>query len=137
MHYEALKNFKLNTPSGLLEISHGQNVLLEPERALRLIDVGKLKPLEPEKTDIEDYCKLCSQAIERINTDYYPRAYGWIFWLKEQTRLWEEIEVAEKDLESPIDRGISLEQFSNLVSHWESLLRQAIESYFFNHKEEV
>ena len=63
MRYEVIETLKLNTPSGLLEISPGQNVLLEPERALRLVEVGKLKPLEPETADIDEYCALCSEAV--------------------------------------------------------------------------
>ena len=130
MHYEALKNFKLNTPSGLLEISPGQNILLEPERALRLVEMGKLKPLEPEKADIEEYSKLCSQALERINNIYYPRSFGWIDWTKEHNpKLCEEIEEAERSLESPMDRRISLSEFARLVDHWEASCRQAIELF--------
>jgi len=129
MHYEALKNFKLNTPSGLLEISPGQNVLLQPERALKLVTEGKIKPVGPE-SNIEDYCSQCSEALERINTDYYPRAYGWISWTKGiNPKLWEEIEEAERNLESPIDRRISLNEFATLVDHWETLYRRAIELY--------
>jgi hypothetical protein len=130
MHYEALKNFRLNTPSGLLEICPGQNVLLQPERALRLVKVGKLKPIEPEKVGIEEYCKLCSQAIERINNEYYPQALGWIDWTKEHDpKLWEKIEEAEEKLDAPLDRGISLEQYSHLVDQWEALYLKAIGNF--------
>jgi hypothetical protein len=137
MQYEVAKTVRLLTPNGPLNLFPGQVVLLQPERALNLIAAGKLKPL-PEPADIEEYCKLCSQAIERINNQFYPQAHGWISWTKgKNPELWEEVEAAEKDLESPIDRGISLEQFSNLVSHWEKLLMQAIENYLKRPKGEI
>ena len=85
MQYQVTEAIRLLTPKGFLDLYPGQTVLLQPERALRLVEVGKLKPLEPETADIEKYCKLCSGAIERINNAYYPRAYGWISWLKNHT----------------------------------------------------
>lgn len=99
------------------------------EKAETLIKAGKLRLVQSE-ADIEEYCKLCSQALERINSTYYPRALGWIDWLKNhKPNLWREIENAEKELESPIDRGISLSEFARLVNHWEFLVRQAAEFY--------
>ena len=130
MRYEVIETLKLNTPSGLLEISPGQTVLLQPERALRLVEVGKLKPLEPETADIDEYCALCSEAVRHIDADYYPRAYGWISWLKNhKPPLWKEIEEAERNLEPPIDKGITLEQFSTLINCWAGLCTEAIKKY--------
>ena len=130
MRYAVIETFKLNTPLGLLEISPGQNVLLEPERALRLVEVGKLKLLAPETADIDEYCALCSETVRHIDADYYPRACGWIYWLKNhKPNLWEEIEAAERNLESPIEQGISLEKFCNFVDQWEARVKQGIELY--------
>ena len=130
MQYEVAKAIRLLTPKGPLELCSGQVVLLQPERALRLVEVGKLKPLEPETADIDEYCALCSEAVRHIDADYYPRAYGWISWLKNHNpNLWKEIEEAERNLDSPIGRKITLEQFSTLINCWEALCTEAIKKY--------
>ena len=130
MQYQVTEAIRLLTPKGFLDLYPGQTVLLQPERALRLVEVGKLKPLEPETADIDEYCALCSEAVRHIDADYYPRAYGWISWLKNnKPHLWREIENAEKELESPIARQITLEQFSTLINCWEALCTEAIKKY--------
>lgn len=129
MQYEAIETIRLKTRTGPLELFPGQRILLEPERALRLVEVGKLKPVEPEP-NIEDYCALCSQAIERIHNDYYPQAFGWMEWVKEhKPELWEQIEEAEQKLGSPIEQGITLEQFTDFLGRWETLVGRAIEQF--------
>ena len=63
-------------------LAPGEVVSLEPESANSLIKNGKLRLVQLEPADIEEYCNQCSEALKRINTYYYPRVYGWIDWLK-------------------------------------------------------
>ncbi len=113
---------------------------LERKMAVSLLVVDNQPSLDmnelPPKADliprvgIEEFCHLCSAAIERINNTCYPQAEGWIDWTKKHDpAFWEQIEEGERNLDSPIDRGITLEQFSNLVGHWEALYTEAIEKY--------
>jgi hypothetical protein len=130
MRYEAIAPIKLKTPTGLLEVHPGQEVVLEPERALKLVETYKLRPLEKKTPDIKDYCDLCSKAIDRINNTYYPRAIGWIEWTKEQdSGILKSINEIEEKMESPLERGITLEGFALLVAQWDFLTREAIEKY--------
>jgi hypothetical protein len=108
----------------------GEIVSLDEEKASALIKAGKLKLVKPETARIEPFCRLCSEVVKKIDAEYYPQALGWISWLKKHhINLWEKIEKAKRNLESPLERGINLKKYSNLVQKWESLLRQAIESY--------
>lgn len=137
MRYQAIDAIRLKTPVGRVELSAGQSVLLEPERALKLVEMGKLKPLGQE-ANIEDFCALCSKAIDRINDTYYPKAYGWIGWTKEHNpKLWADIEEAERSLESPLDRRISFSEFARLVDHWEALYRHAVELFLTTYGHQV
>jgi len=130
--YQMLINQDNGIPENLTvysaELSEKERFLLKGQTVTLVADV-KIKPVGPE-SGIDEYCNLCSQAIERINSDYYPRAYGWISWTKgKNPELWEEIEEAERNLDEPAYRGISLEQFSNLLDQWEILINQAIKIY--------
>lgn len=103
--------------------------LVEPESC---VDYGKLQAFV-EPADIEEYCLLCSQAIERIHNDYYPQAFGWMEWVKEHNpRLWKEIQDAEQRLDAPIQRGITLEQFTDFLGRWETLVGRAIGEYSYH-----
>jgi|GEM_PF-3577508 len=130
--YLAIKEIRARVKGGALPLFRASEVVsLDEKKASALIKAGKLKPVKPEAASlVEKYCRLCSDVVKRIDAEYYPQALGWISWLKEHhINLWEKIEKAKRNLESPLERGINLEQFSNRAQRWENLLRRAIESY--------
>ena len=129
--YLAIKEIRARVKGGELPLFRpGEVVSLDEKKASALIKAGKLMPVKPETASLENYCRLCSDVVERIDAEYYPHALGWISWLKEHhINLWEKIEKAKHNLDLPLERGINLEKYSNLVQRWENLLRQAIKSY--------
>ena len=140
--YLAIKEIRARVKGGELPLFRlGEVVSLDEKKAGALIKAGKLKLVNPETASIENYGRLCSDVVKRIDAEYYMQALGWVSWLKEhRINQWEKIEKAVRNLESPLERGITLEKYSNLVQRWESLLRQAIESYLKekpNHEEEM
>lgn len=130
--YLAIKEIRARVKGGALPLFRsGEGVSLDEKKASALIKAGKLKLVKPETASlVENYCRLCSDVVKKIDAEYYPQALGWIAWLKKHhINLWEKIKKAKCNLESPLERGINLEQYSNLTQRWENLLRQAIESY--------
>jgi hypothetical protein len=129
--YLTIKEIRARVKGGELPLFRpGEIVSLDEKKVSALIKAGKLKLVKPETARIEPFCRLCSEVVKKIDAEYYPQALGWISWLKKHhINLWEKIEKAKGNLESPLERGINLKKYSNLVQKWETLLRQAIESY--------
>jgi len=132
--YLTIKEIRARVKGGELPLFRPAEIVsLDEKKASALINAGKLKLVKPETERIENYSCLCAEVVKKIDAEYYPHALGWISWLKEhQISFWGKIEKAKCNLDSPLERGISLEKYSILVQRWESLLRQAIESYLKN-----
>jgi len=129
--YLTIKEIRARVKGGELPLFRpGEIVSLDEKKASALIKAGKLKLVKQENARIEPFCRLCSEVVKKIDAEYYPQALGWISWLKEHhINLWEKIEKAKNNLDSPLERGINFKKYSNLVQRWESLLRLAIERY--------
>lgn len=49
MKYQVLGRLKAKTSQGHIELSPGQIISLEPKKAIKLVETGKIKPLIGEK----------------------------------------------------------------------------------------
>jgi hypothetical protein len=76
------------------------------------------------------YCRTLSGAMERIDHDYYPDAFGFFKWLRENhPNLAKEIEGLEAKFKTPLIYRMDSKSFKFLMSQWEELHRKGIEMF--------
>lgn len=65
MTYQLLTPLKVKTPEGIRELQAGELIALPEDMALRLIEKGKVKPLEDPSSD----------ALRELQTPRLPRPF--------------------------------------------------------------
>jgi hypothetical protein len=69
--YQVLDKLKAKTPQGYVELSPGQLISLEPEKAIKLVETGKIKPLTAKKPSLK------SDETLVIPFDSDPKYHWW------------------------------------------------------------
>lgn len=94
--FQVLQNFKLKTSRGILELYEGQTLEVIPEKVIRFVNTGKIKPIdkpEPQKPiaiekviglpDMNHHkypCKRCGKLAERFCYDIEHRGNPYCNW---------------------------------------------------------
>ncbi len=128
MKFQVLQKFKLKTSKGVLELYEGQTLEAMPEKVIRFVNSGKIKPIDEPKQQPElTFESVFKDAVGEINKNYTPGAIEYA--RQTHPERYENGIKAENRLNQLWDDGKDLEAFQKAASEWKLIQLEMIKLY--------